>query len=157
MSNDSCAEKIDRIYIRLAWIMVLTGLIFVLKILAVLVPDWQAMIKTATPVLGLLISLSIIWTLGPSALKNLRGQNKSSKEPEGFVADMLQQALAVSWGVTLVGIVLVQLINQVFGSNQITAQLLSSVLFALMTLSASLTFLYLVKEESNGEAEEEWD
>ena len=90
-------------------------------------------------------------------MKKFKAQNSPTQEPEGFVSDMLHQALAVSWGVTLVGLVLIQLINQVFGSNQLSAQMLFNALFALMTLSASLTFLYLVREESNAVVEEEWD
>jgi len=158
MSTPHCAEQLDRIYTRLAWIMLLTGLLFVYKSTVAVLPDsWNTVAAELTPILGMVISVLLIWTLAPSVLKKLRKGMLLEPEPEGFAAQMIHQALAISWGVTIGGLVLLQVISKVFLDTLPDGQLVLNVAFALMFVTASLSFLYLVHDGYDGAEQEDWD
>lgn len=158
MENNHCAEKIDRIYSRLAWIMLMTGGLYVVKLLAPLLPDgWQANIQTAIPWMGSLIGLMIVWALGPNLLQKIKNQQAVDQDPEGFAAHALQQALSISWGITIAGMVLFQTVSKVLFTAVISGTTYFNVMFALMTVSASITFLFLVHDGLVQPETEDWD
>lgn len=158
MENKNCAEKVDRIYSRLAWIMLMTGGLFVIKLLAPVMADsWQPIIKTTIPWLGIMISLLTLWTLGPNLWQKVKNQQAVDQDHEGFAAHALQQALSISWGVTIAGMVLLQTVNSVLISTAISGTTFFNVMFALMTVSASITFLFLVHEGLVQPDSEDWD
>jgi hypothetical protein len=158
MNTVHCAEKVDQIYTRLAWIMLLTGLMFVLKSVTAFVPsDWQAILQAVMPYWGMLISGLLIWVLAPSVFKKIKKGSLLEPEPEGFAAQMIHQALAISWGMTIGGLVMMQWLSQLWLSSQPGGLLMFHAALALMCLTASLSFLYLVHDGHEVPEQEEWD
>ncbi|MFC3194794.1 hypothetical protein ACFODZ_11140 [Marinicella sediminis] len=157
MNTDHCAEKIDRIYSRMAWGMLLMGLMFVFKLIELVVAaDWQAWITAITPWMGLVVSLLIIWTLGPSVFSKLKNKQPMQQEPEGFSAEMINQALAISWGATICGLVLMQSVSKVLFSHELNGAVYFNAAMALLFISASSTFLYLTHSGYDQIQPDEW-
>ena len=158
MEDNVCIEKSEKIYHKLAWGMVVVGLMYVLKIAALMIDGmWQQWIQGVVIFLGFVISVMIIWTLAPTLWKQLKGQNVQRNEPEGFTSDMMNQAIRISWGMTFVGMVMVQSINTVLLDQSLSTEMFFNVMFALMSLSASITFLYLTSTGFDQVQDEEWD
>ncbi len=137
--------------------MVVVGLMYVFKITAdLVVGKWQQWIQGSVIVMGFVISVMVIWTLAPTLWRQVKGQAIQHQDPEGFASDMLNQSLRISWGITFVGMVMLQSINTVLLGESLRTELFFNVMFALMTLSASTTFLYL---NSTGYdlPDEDWD
>lgn len=158
MKNENCAEKSDQICLRSAWIMLATGLLFALKLFSGWVtPDWQNTLQMIITIWGLVISLMIIWTLAPTFIKKIKFQTVEHPEQEGYVTDILNQSLVISWGVTFVGMVMLQSIDTVLLSRSLSGAAFFDAMLALMTLSASVTFLYLTHSGYDQTQDEGWD
>lgn len=158
MNTTHCAEQLDRIYSRLAWIMLLMGTLFAYKALLPLLPlSWTSIEAELTSVMVFCTSVLMIWTLLPSVLKKVKNGRPLEPEPDGFAAQMIHQALAISWGMTIGGLVLLQVISKVLFEVQPDGQLVLNGAFALMFVSASLSFLYLVHDGYDVPEQQDWD
>lgn len=134
------------------------GLLFAVKSMLPLVPEsWTELAGYLPPVVGMIVSILLLWTLLPSVLKKFKNGRPLVPEPEGFAAQMIHQALAISWEMIIGGLVLLQFISKVLFDVQSDGQLVLNGALAVMFVSASLSFLYLVLDGYDLPEQQEWD
>ena len=144
MKSDNCVVNLENLYRKLAWITFTAGIVFLLKLMVFfLSKEWQTIIKSFIPYISFFISVLFIKAMWPNLLKKTRRQSNHDEKQIGVNIDILNQSMVFSWCVTLCGIMLLQAINKVVLQQQISAESLFNIMFALMTLSASLSFLFL--------------
>lgn len=155
MSNSmNCAEKIDQMNKGVAWGMFICGITYFITAAEKLVePGTINKALDYAGGIGVLLTLVITLIACFPVIKIKIGSSSLLKnEPESFMTDTMHKSFKNSWIVTMMFLVLLLAFQNIIDDLNIAPSFYFIVLFGFMTLTASISFLFLSRD--NGQEEE---
>ncbi len=152
----NCAEAIDHMNRRVALGMFFVGITYFMQAGEKLLEPgfWNSALDIASGV-GVVLTMGVtLWGILPVAKLKIGGQFLKRSEPESFLTDAMHMSFKNSWIATMMSMVVVLAFARFIDDWSIEPSFYFIVIFGFMTLTASLSFFYLTRNDDVEDLEE---
>ncbi|MRX27278.1 hypothetical protein [Kangiella sp. HZ709] len=152
----NCAEAIDNMNRKVAWGLLFVGITYFMQAAEKLLEPGalNSALDIASGV-GVVLTMGVtLWGIFPVMKLKAGGKLLSKSEPESFMTDAMHTSFKNSWMVTMITTTVALAFQKYIDDWNIETSFYLIVLFGFMTLTASLSFFYLTRNDDVEDLEE---
>ncbi|TDR23295.1 hypothetical protein [Marinicella litoralis] len=158
MNHKNRAEKTEQAYKRIAWSALMVGVVVLNLLLSLHVSkDSAEIISMINSVLIILVSVMMILAVISQHGSVNSSQTLLLEEPQSHASEMLNKAISISWGFSMVTLVAIKMVSTYILSTQLSGDFVFYAVLGLMLVSYSLSYLFLTAEGYDQHPDEECD